>query len=144
MAVNTRQEATRHWWTGLLGGRDFRTGEWQGFEGVDADATLNLGESVYVEEVSFRFLQDENAWIFFPLRVEFSVSNDGKTWRNLGAVESKISPYEPGVLIQSYARSVKGQVRYIRAVGVKRGVCPPGHKGEGGKSWIFADEIQLK
>ena len=129
---------------GLLGGRDFRTGEWQGFEAVDADATLNLGESVYVEEVSFRFLQDENAWIFFPLRVEFSVSNDGRTWRNLGAVETKISPYEPGVLIQSYTRPVKGQVRYIRAVGVNRGVCPPDHKGEGGKSWLFADEIEIK
>ena len=129
---------------GLLGGPDFRTGEWQGYEGVDLDATLDLGEAVYVEEVSFRFLQDENAWIFFPLRVEFSISNDGENWRNLPTLETKTSPYKTGVLIQSYDRKVKEKVRYLRAVGVNRGTCPPGHKGEGGKSWIFADEITIK
>lgn len=129
---------------GLTGGPDFRTGEWQGYEGNDLDATLDLGEAVDVKEISIRFLQDENAWVFYPERVEFSASDDGKTWKELGAVETKTSPYDPGILIQAYSKSVKAKARYLRVRGVNRGVCPPGHKGEGGKAWIFADEIVLK
>ncbi|MBK7338624.1 MAG: GH92 family glycosyl hydrolase [Saprospirales bacterium] len=129
---------------GLEGGPDFRTGEWQGYEGVDLDATLDLGESIPLKEVAVRFLQDENAWIFYPLRVEFAISEDGKNWKDLGAVETETSPLKPGVLIQSYARPVKAKARYIRVKGVNRGVCPPGHKGEGGKSWVFADEITIR
>jgi hypothetical protein len=129
---------------GLTGGPDFRTGEWQGYESDDLDATLDLGEPVAVKEIAIRFLQDENAWIFYPERVEFSASADGQTWRDLGSVQTTVSPYEPGVLIQSYARPVNARVRYLRVRGVNRGVCPPGHKGEGGEAWIFADEIKIQ
>ncbi|MBK6621147.1 MAG: hypothetical protein IPG32_09805 [Saprospirales bacterium] len=59
-------------------------------------------------------------------------------------METETSPLKPGVLIQSYARPVKAKARYIRVKGVNRGVCPPGHKGEGGKSWVFADEITIR
>ncbi|MFZ2901300.1 MAG: GH92 family glycosyl hydrolase [Saprospiraceae bacterium] len=129
---------------GLTGGPDFRTGEWQGYEQNDLDAALDLGEAVLVKEVSIRFLQDENAWVFYPERVEFFTSADGQNWKPLGTVETKVSPYEPGILIQAYSQKVNAKTRYLRVVGVNRGVCPPGHKGEGGKAWVFADEILLK
>jgi hypothetical protein len=29
---------------GLRGGHDFRTGEWQGYQGQDVNATVDLGE----------------------------------------------------------------------------------------------------
>ncbi|MBK6621148.1 MAG: chitobiase/beta-hexosaminidase C-terminal domain-containing protein [Saprospirales bacterium] len=77
---------------GLEGGPDFRTGEWQGYEGVDLDATLDLGESIPLKEVAVRFLQDENAWIFYPLRVEFAISEDGKNWKDLGPWRRKPLP----------------------------------------------------
>jgi predicted alpha-1,2-mannosidase len=129
---------------GLIGSADFRTGEWQGYHGVDLDASLDLGEEIFVKNISIRFLQDENAWIFFPLRVEFFISEDGENWNPMGIVETTTAPYEPGSLIKDYGRPVNAKTRYLRVRGANRGVCPPGHKGEGGKSWVFADEIVLE
>lgn len=127
----------------LEGGTDFRTGEWQGFEGTDLDATVDLGRVQSVEKIQIRFLQDENAWIFMPERVSFYGSADGKQFALLAAVDSRTRPEAKGSLTELFS-TVQGQsARYIRVLAQNRGLCPPWHKGAGGKAWIFADEIQI-
>ncbi len=128
----------------LEGGNDYRTGEWQGFEGVDVDALVDLGAAQSVRRVRVRFLQDENSWIFMPLRVTFYRSNDGKTFERIGEKTAYTRPEEQGTRIETFEVDTHTKARYIRVVGHNRGLCPPGHKGAGGKAWVFADEIRVE
>ena len=128
----------------LEGGNDYRTGEWQGFEGVDVDAVVDLGAAQQPKQLSIHFLQDENAWIFMPTGVSFYSSSDGRNYRLIRKVPARTRPEDKGTIIEAFSVKTSGPMRYIRVVGHNRGLCPPTHKGAGGKAWIFADEIRVE
>jgi predicted alpha-1,2-mannosidase len=128
----------------LSGAADFRAGGWQGYEGVDIHATVELEKTRPIKELAIRFLQDENAWIFMPLEVEFFTSKDGVTFTSVDKVMNDISYKQKGSLTKTFTITTNQQAKYIRVIARNRGVCPPDHKGAGGKSWIFADEIFVK
>jgi hypothetical protein len=126
-----------------VGGQDFRTGQWQGYEGVDLDATIDLGKKTSVKMVNITCLQDENAWIFLPTWVEFFSSADGANFTPIATVATDVAPTETGVILKKFEASVAGEARYLRVRAVNMGHCPDWHKGAGGKAWIFADEISI-
>lgn len=130
---------------GLRGGNDFRTGDWQGFEGVDLDVVLDLGAPTALNRISIGFLQDENAWIFYPVEVVYEISDDGVTFRPLGKATNPVAQDAKGTLVRDF--SVEGgglKARYLRVVGKSAGMCPAWHKGAGFKCWIFADEVVVE
>jgi predicted alpha-1,2-mannosidase len=127
----------------IRGGNDFRAGNWQGYEGVNLDAVVDLGEMQPVKKISIGFLQDENSWIFMPLEVLFMVSENGTDFRETGKVKNTVDPLAPGTIIRDFSVMANTRARYIRVVGINRGTCPPEHKAAGGKCWIFADEIEI-
>ncbi|HNV49529.1 MAG: GH92 family glycosyl hydrolase [Bacteroidales bacterium] len=127
------------------GGNDFRTGRWQGYEGVNLEAVVDLGKTMRISTLSTGFFQDVNAWIFMPEFVEYSISDDGKKFRFIGNVKNPIS--EDDWNIQSHDFTLKFapiSTRYIKIIGKNRGYCPDWHKGAGNNAWIFADEIVIK
>ena len=128
----------------LNGPTDFRTGFWQGYEEHDLVATVDLGKYQNLRRLGLGALQDENSWIFFPTEVEFSVSDNGENFRKVGSVQNKVDWSRKGSLLQTFSSDVAVSARYVRVRAVNRGVCPPGHKGAGGKSWVFADEIIIE
>ena len=129
----------------LSGGADFRSGGWQGFEGVDVEVVLDLGKKQPVSTISANFFQDENSWIFFPVKVVFEISDDGKVFKPVGEVVSQVPITEKGLLQQAYALSLKNtSTRYLRVRGITMGNCPEGHKGAGYASWLFTDEIKVE
>lgn len=128
----------------IRGSDDFRTGSWQGYEGVDLEAVVDMGKVGNYTVAKIGFLQDENAWIFMPVEVEFLVSNDGENFEALGTEESNVSYKEKGTILKDFTINRPFTGRYIKIIAKNRGVCPPDHKGAGGKSWIFADEIVIK
>ncbi len=125
----------------LRGGRDYRTGTWQGYYGHGIEAIVDLGEKTNINEIGIGFLQDENSWIFMPTEIEFFISKNGKKFQSLGKVTTEISPKEKGAILKDYKIQTKKKAKYIKIIAKNRGVCPPYHKGAGGKCWIFADEI---
>ena len=134
---------------GIRGGEDFRTGDWQGFEGVDLDLVLDLGKKKTLKTLSAGFLQDENAWIFFPVKVRFEGSTDGKTFELLGEVDNAVDPLAKGVQLRDFSVALSGEqakrkVRYLRVQGLTLGKCPPTHKGAGYACWVFSDEIKAE
>ena len=50
------------------GSDDFRTGSWQGYEGVDIDAIVDLGENQPIHSLAAGFLQDIEILDIFPCR----------------------------------------------------------------------------
>jgi len=129
---------------GIKGGSDYRTGTWQGYEGIGINAIVDLGERKKINELSIGFLQDENSWIFMPQSVTFLMSEDGKKYTKIGNIKNAISPKEKGAITKDFSFKTNIKARYIKVIANNRGTCPDYHKGAGGKSWIFADEILVK
>jgi len=130
---------------GLRGPLDFRTGLWQGYEGVDLDAVVDLGRVQRVNRVSTAFLQDQNSWLFLPEMVEYSLSSDGKSFVPAAAFSPGAPASEEGARMEHFAsRQIGKSARYVRIFAKNIGVCPSWHRGAGGKAWLFADEIVIE
>ncbi|NQV01117.1 MAG: glycoside hydrolase family 92 protein [Bacteroidia bacterium] len=127
------------------GGENFKTGLWQGYEGVDLDAVVDLGKPQEVHKISVGFLQDVGSWIFFPSEVEFYTSLDGVTFSPAGISIHEFSQknYEPKTLEQWSDLEPPVQARYVKVVAKTPGICPEWHPGAGHPCWIFADEITV-
>jgi predicted alpha-1,2-mannosidase len=129
---------------GRRGNTDFRLGAWQGYEGNDLDAVIDLGTTKAVSRVSLGCLQDNNSWIFFPTSVEFSFSSDGTSWGNPLAVANNVSQKDEGVRLKEFSIDAGSvHARYVRVRARNVGICPEWHKGAGSKAWLFVDEISL-
>ncbi|MGA2823868.1 MAG: GH92 family glycosyl hydrolase [Bacteroidales bacterium] len=127
------------------GSEDFRTGSWQGYEGVDIDAIVDLGENQPIHTLTAGFLQDERSWIFFPVEVSFFLSDDGKTFRNAGTLKNDVPDNREGSIIKDFTLKLTGMhARFIKMLARNRGICPPWYPGAGSKAWIFADEIEIE
>lgn len=134
---------------GLRGNSDFRTGGWQGFEGKDAEITLDLGKKQKIERVAAGFLQDANSWIFFPTALRVSASTDGEKFDLLGTATHQMPASASGTLIRNLEVKPSGEFarkkyRYLRVTALTPGTCPAGHPGAGLPCWIFIDEIQVQ
>ncbi len=130
---------------GIRGSYEFADGRWQGYEGVDFEATIDLGKVTPVSTVWAGFMQQQGSWIFMPLRVDFSVSSDGEHFTKVASVTNKLDERFEGTMIRDFtAKTGKREARYIRVHAVNRGVCPSWHAGAGGKAWIFVDEVGVR
>ena len=129
----------------IRGGENFRTGSWQGYEGVDLDAVIDLGNEQQVEKVSAGFLQDQDSWIFMPVNVKFFTSVDGKSYNEIGSVNNNVPENTNETKVKEFAINLKPiNTRYIKVFAKNRGICPSWHVGSGKKAWIFADEITIE
>ncbi|MFC2102244.1 GH92 family glycosyl hydrolase [Bacteroidota bacterium] len=127
------------------GGENFKTGVWQGYEGVDLDAIVDLGEVQDIHKISAGFLQDAGSWIFFPTEVEFFTSLDGEHFSPAGISIHEFSQrdFTPTTLEQWADLEPSVEARYVRVVAKTPGICPDWHPGAGKKCWIFVDEISV-
>jgi len=130
---------------GIFGDNDFRTGAWQGYNGVDLDAIIDLGKNTSVRYFSANFLQDINSWIFMPEYVEFFTSFDGENFKSIGKVNNDIPKEEWGSIIKEFTLQTNSKwTRYVRVLGKSGVMCPEWHKGNGHELHIFIDEITIK
>jgi hypothetical protein len=127
----------------VFGRRDFRSGTWQGYYGVDMIATVDLGKQAWIKEVSVGFIQAVASWIFFPPQVEFFISDDGDNFSAVGIVKCPIDEHTTDAIYR-FERKIGKQARFVRLVGKYFGPCPDWHPGAGYRSWLFADEIAVQ
>jgi hypothetical protein len=129
---------------GVRGWDDYHM-HWLGFEGNDMDAAIDLGSVQTVSRIGTDFLQDINSWVFMPVSVQFSVSEDGRNYRTLGEVVNTTAADSNGAIVAPFAISFEPiSARYVRVKGISLRTCPVWHKGSGGLAWIFIDEITVQ
>ncbi|MEO6523449.1 MAG: GH92 family glycosyl hydrolase [Mucilaginibacter sp.] len=129
---------------GFKGTTNWQVGNWQGFQGNDLEAILDLGTARVVKKIGINTLQDSQAWIVFPKSVEFMTSEDGKTFKPIGSAISKIGIKDADVKTQLYSIDVNIKTRFIKIIAHQFGKLPDGHESKGEQSYIFADEIVLE
>lgn len=130
---------------GQFGSRDFLDGLWQGFEKNDAVYVIDLGASASFTKIETSFLQDNNSWIFHPLEVAYSYSEDGVSFTAPVIVKSTVPLDKDGEIIQKFTFTTTPlKARYIKVAAKNVAVCPDWHKGKGGDAWLFADETVVE
>lgn len=117
---------------GLPGGLSHGDGFWQGFNLPEMELIIDLGKEENISNIRMNFLQNGNAWIWFPKQVTFEASEDGANFTQISTIENTISKDEEGTLFQTFEWKGSGVARYIRVKAVSNG-------NRGG--WLFTDEI---
>jgi predicted alpha-1,2-mannosidase len=129
---------------GIKGSNDFRSGAWQGFEGIDANGIIKFDDNRYIKNITFSCLQDIKSWIFMPKSILVEFSYDGINYEKLNLIECNKSTNLEGAFIENFKIPFdKKNVKTIRFTASNLGVCPQGHLGQGEKAWLFLDEIEL-
>ncbi|MDX9752034.1 MAG: glycoside hydrolase family 92 protein, partial [Flavobacteriales bacterium] len=128
---------------GLRGGNDFRTGEWQGYQGQDVTFIVDLGKPMRVIKLGLGALQDARSWIWLPAEVEFAVSLNKRQWSGITVTHDVPREQEGGMVRELWTDPIDMRVRYVQVTARNAGPCPPGHFGEGGASWVFLDELLI-
>jgi len=129
---------------GLRGGTDFRTGEWQGFEGQDVLATIDLGRPMKVMRVGLSVLQEQRSWIWFPPEVEFAFSANGRQWSTVRVANTVSRETPDAMTAELMTEPIAKRARYVKVIAKNAGPCPEWHPGKGGTTWIFADEVLIE
>jgi len=129
---------------GRVGSTDFRDPAWQGYEGLDLDATIDLGEPRAIAELTSAYLQNVQWGIFLPTSVEYAVSDDGEAFRVVAEVRSEVDQRTEGPLRQEFKGQVRETARYVRVRA--KGLCtiPEWHSAKGKGAWLFVDEVVVK
>ena len=129
----------------VRGSSNYRTGAWQGYEGINLEAIVDLGKVQKVKSVSIGFLQDIGSWIFMPGKVTLYVSKKGDDFMKFEEIQNKISRKQLGSVIKNFDfKLLYIDIQYVKIIATNAGPCPDWHKGAGGLSWLFADEIEIK
>jgi predicted alpha-1,2-mannosidase len=128
---------------GEIGTEQWQLGGFQGFEGVDIEAVIDLKKETDFRRVVLRTIEDQNAWIFSPTEIQVFTSQDGQSFEFFSSQTPDFKPNTEGVRIRDLGIKKKGKARYIKLIAKPLNPIPAWHKGAGGKGWIFADEILI-
>ncbi|MCX6232601.1 MAG: alpha-L-fucosidase [Bacteroidetes bacterium] len=127
---------------GNYGTKNYNDNNWLGFEGDNFNAVIDLGKACMIKHTELHYLLDSRAWIFEPTYITVEVSTDGKNFNKISSFKTDTVNWKSGKAAAVFAKDFKAMmVRYVRFTAGNRGVCPAGHQGAGGKSWIFISEV---
>jgi DNA-binding beta-propeller fold protein YncE len=129
---------------GIRGTVNFASGEWQGYQGQDLVAVVDLQRPTEIHRLGGGFLQDARSWIWMPTRVEFELSEDNQTWHKAAEIKTDVPLEDMNPTIRDFVRDIAPtKARYIRVTARNIGKIPAWHPGAGGDAWIFVDEISV-
>ena len=127
---------------GIRGSRDWRKGNWQGYQKADMDLLIDLQELKSISKLSIGFLQDSRAWIVLPKQLIIEVSADGKQFSQVYSGESFLPIEDVKVQVKNVDASFTPvAAKYVRVRAFQYGKLPAWHEGAGGDTHIFVDEI---
>ncbi len=130
----------------IRGEKNWRLGNWQGYQGQDFSAVIDLEKEKDVNKISIGFLQDARSWIWMPKYVEIYSSNDNITYQKIGVIENTILDTDLNIYIKDFILNLDKilRTRYIKVTAVNYGKIPGWHPGAGGDAFIFVDEIIIE
>jgi hexosaminidase len=131
---------------GICGTLDFVDGEWQGWQGLNAELIIDLQQLTEIKTISASALQNQ-IWpfIFLPKKVEFFVSDDGYTFRKVGEAINDIDPLSVPIQRKVFSTSFNPvSANFVKVVVENLGKGPKGHWGDGEPACVFVDEIIIE
>ncbi len=113
-----------------------------GFREHPMEATLDLGKPTPIREAGIHCRQITQSWMYYPLRLQISVSDDGQHFRPVGAPELPAEPADGSAWLT--AKGLTETARYVRITAEPKDKIPAGMPGAGQKGWLFVDELLVR
>jgi predicted alpha-1,2-mannosidase len=130
---------------GIRGTTNFASGEWQGYQGQDFVAVIDMKRPTEISELGGGFLQVARSWIWMPVKIEFEVSDDGSDFRKAAEITTDIPAEDMEHRIRDYRTKITPvTARYVRVTARNLGKIPAWHPGAGFEAFIFVDEILIR
>ena len=131
---------------GILGKDTYTSGDWAGWYDVPFEAVVDMKGCGEYSEVTLGTFVFKHDWIFNPVNMTISVSDDGKEFREVAFAEYEtIANVDDGNGRQEYTLAFEPvEARYLK---VKAGVVSPipeWHAGAGKPGFLFVDEISVR
>lgn len=132
---------------GRRGSEDFRDGAWQAVQAVDMVCTVDLGDPLDISALETQFYLYQDAWIFLPRAVTWSVSMDGQRFVDLPTQAPWGDAQKPDVrqtVVPLRIEDLGIEARYVRITLANAGACPSWHDAATEPSWLFVDELVVE
>lgn len=129
---------------GIRGPVNWRLGNWQGYQGTDFIAVIDLGNTRQINSISTGFLQDARSWIWMPTSVEYYISGDGENFTKVADLKNHVPDNDFATIIHDFESKPDTRARFVKVVAKNYGTIPEWHPGAGGEAYIFVDEIMIK
>ncbi|WP_293870354.1 GH92 family glycosyl hydrolase [Flavobacterium sp.] len=129
---------------GIFGTENWRKGDWQGYQGQDFEAVIDLQNEIPIHSIGATFLQDSRSWILMPTKVEYYVSTDNSTYTLVGTINNTIDAKETENRIKNFSLDKEIKTKYVKVKAYNYGKLPEWHQGYGDDAFIFIDEITIK
>jgi putative alpha-1,2-mannosidase len=129
---------------GIHGKANWRLGGWQGYQGNDLVAIIDMGQIKPIKQVSIGTLQETGSWIVFPQYVQYWVSDDGINYKLAATINTKADIKNDDIETQEFTAPLNVNARYIKLIAKQYGPLPDWHESKGEQSYIFADEITVE
>ncbi len=129
---------------GLRGSDSFRGGDksWQGYQGTDFEATIDLGDFIDINKMSIGFFQASSSWVVFPEYVEFYASDDDENYNLVSKIINENSLRNPDWVRKDFSATLENvKARFIKIFAKNLTKLPYWHPEAGGKPWLMVDEI---
>jgi hexosaminidase len=125
---------------GLAGSNRYNDSQWIGFSGNDLHAVIDLGSEQTLHRLGLHVLNYHWQRMWAPVSIQLLASKDGSLYTELYRQQSfpvnginKLDvPVEPV------------QARYIKIIGLNKGVIPAGEYGAGGNALLLIDEVVVE
>jgi hypothetical protein len=128
----------------IRGSVNFRLGGWQGYQGQDFEAIVDLETVQEIHEIGAGFLRDIRSWIFFPTSMHIETSIDGEHYELYGDFVCPHSHEEYTPMVDDFMIQKETRARFIKVKAINYGDLPEWHLGAGYPAFIFIDEIIVK
>jgi hexosaminidase len=122
---------------GLAGSNRYNDSQWLGFSGTDLDAVIDLGAVQEIHRLGTHVLNYHWQRMWAPVSLQFLASADGEHFTALYRQET--FPVNGINTIDALIKPVRA--RYIKVIGVNKGVIPAGEYGAGGNALLLIDEV---
>lgn len=129
---------------GVRGGSILPFGCWIGFQQEFMDVEINLEAPTEISTLSFSSMEDYSSWIMAATAAEVSVSDDGKTFREVARQDFEPRKYSEYSSIIDHTVSFTPVTASKVRIRVKRAKeLPVEHLASGEIPFLFIDELAL-
>lgn len=116
---------------GKRGGPDYRNPSWMGFERTDLEAVIEFGVPRTLHRLGLECYEDADSSIQLPERVEFAVSEDGQTFKNVAVLSSETIKRASGASVKQIEAPIPTlQAKFLKVKASR--ACD---------HWLFVDEV---
>lgn len=123
----------------LRGSKNFHDGQWQAWIGEDMEVIIDLEESVEMSGVTVGSMENQGSGIYYPVKVEVLLSEDGKTFKKTGQIKRDYAKNGDAELRDFTVAFPQQTARYVKVKATNLGKSP-----KGGNTWLFVDEIVVE